>query len=90
MHPLYIVAYDIREPKRLAKVRKVAYAYAFGGQKSALESYLSKKLLDELVIKLRPLIKDEDRINIIKVAAKDNIMLGIAKQLPFDKGTILL
>ena len=87
---LYIVAYDIADPKRLARVRKVAYSYAFGGQKSAVESYLDPKSLQKLLKELHPLIDhDTDRINVIRVSPKA-ILLGKATRLSFDKGAILL
>jgi len=87
---LYIVAYDICEPKRLARVRKVAYGYAFGGQKSALECYLDRKTLREIIHKLENEMNlQTDKLNIIQVDQKA-ILLGKAKQLPFDKGTIIL
>jgi CRISPR-associated protein Cas2 len=38
---LYLVAYDIREPHRLARALKVVRAYATGGQKSVHECWLS-------------------------------------------------
>ena len=40
----YLVCYDIADKKRLAKVRKVAYSYALGGQKSAVEAPLDVKV----------------------------------------------
>ena len=87
---LHLICYDIADPKRLAKVRKVAYGYAFGGQKSAVESYLTSKKLKKLLQEFLPLIDPEvDRINIIKVHKKA-ILLGKAKQLDFDKGTIVI
>ena len=83
---LYIVAYDIADPKRLAKVRKVAYSFAFGGQKSAVESYLDRRGLVQLQRRLFALIDPEyDKINILQVK-EDAILLGRAKRLPFDKG----
>ena len=87
---LYIVCYDITDQKRLARVRKVAYGYAFGGQKSAVESYLTPPQLKALVKKLSTLIDPQtDRVNIIQVH-KRAILLGKARQLDFDKGTIIL
>jgi len=71
----YIVAYDILDKKRLPKVKKVAYSYALGGQKSALEAPLDVKLMKSLVKELEALIEDSDKVNIISVA-KDPILLG--------------
>jgi len=38
---LYLVAYDICDPRRLARVLKIVRAYATGGQKSVHECWLS-------------------------------------------------
>lgn len=38
---LYLVAYDIRHPRRLRKVLRIVKAYATGGQKSVHECFLS-------------------------------------------------
>ncbi len=87
---LHLICYDIADQKRLAKVRKVAYGYAFGGQKSAVESYLTHKQIKKIIKELSSLIDHEvDRVNIIKVHKKA-ILLGKAKQLEFDKGTIVV
>jgi len=86
----YIICYDIADKKRLYRVRKIAYSFAFGGQKSAVETYLSYKGLDTLARKLFLKIDPNfDKVNIVEVE-KDTILLGKAKQLSFDKGTIIL
>jgi CRISPR-associated protein Cas2 len=38
---LYLIAYDIRHPRRLRKVLRVVKAYTTGGQKSVHECFLS-------------------------------------------------
>ncbi len=38
---LYLVAYDIRHPKRLRMALRVVRSYALGGQKSVFECWLS-------------------------------------------------
>lgn len=87
---LYLLCYDIADPKRLGRVRKVAYSFAFGGQKSAVECYLDEKMLHALQRKLFAQIDPQkDKINIFKIK-KDAILLGKAKQLPFDKGAIII
>ena len=85
----YIVAYDILDKKRLPKVKKVAYSYALGGQKSALEAPLDVKLMKSLVKELEALIEDSDKVNIISVA-KDPILLGKAKNVIFEKNGIII
>ncbi len=87
---LYIVAYDIVCVKRLAQVRKIAYSFAFGGQKSVVESYLDEAGVVGLERRLFGVIRLEyDKINIVPVH-KRAILLGRAKRLSFDKGVIVL
>ena len=86
----YIICYDVSNNSRRAKVAQIAYSYAFGGQKSAIESYLTKNEMQEILKKLKSQINHkQDRINIIEVEQK-TILLGVAKQLSFDKGVIVL
>ncbi len=83
------MAYDITSDKRLAKVRKLIYSYALGGQKSALEVPLDKKSLKELVEKLKPLIHNNDKVNIIQVE-EDALLFGRADMIEYDKGVIIV
>ena len=46
--PLYIVAYDIRDPGRLRRVHHVVKGYSTGGQKSVHECFLSEGELSAL------------------------------------------
>lgn len=39
---LYVVAYDVRHPKRLAAALRVVKGFASGGQKSAYECWLTE------------------------------------------------
>ena len=85
----YLICYDIFDKKRLYKVRKIVYAYALGGQKSALEAPLSKKELKELIAKLLKVIKPEDKINIIPFN-NEPLCFGKADFIKFNKGLILI
>jgi CRISPR-associated endonuclease Cas2 len=85
----YLVCYDIADKKRLAKVRKVAYAYALGGQKSAVEAPLDEKLLKELVGKLQKLIKENDKINIIPFEGEP-LCFGKADFIQYEQGVIIV
>ena len=86
----YLLAYDITHPKRLRKIRQIAYAYAIGGQKSSLELPLTKKQLSTLIFKLEKVInKKYDKINIIEIE-EDAILLGRAQKLEFSDGVIIL
>jgi len=84
----YIIAYDIFNIKRLSKVKKVAYTYAMGGQKSAIEAPLDANLMKTLVKELKSIIKDKDRVNIIKVSQP--ILLGKALHIEFKKNGIVI
>ena len=85
----YLICYDIFDKKRLYKVRKIAYSYALGGQKSAVEAPLSKKELKELISKLLDIIKEEDKINIIPFSGEP-LCFGKAEFVKFDKGLIVI
>jgi len=85
----YLICYDIADKKRLNKVRKVAYSYALGGQKSAVEAPLDKRALKELVSKLNRLIRDNDKINIILFEGEP-LCFGKANFIDFDKGVIII
>lgn len=85
----YIVAYDVFNVKRLAKVRKIVYGYALGGQKSALEVPLSKKEIKKLHKALKPFLEESDRLNVIRVKGKP-ILLGKAKHLAFEESGVIV
>lgn len=85
----YIIAYDIPDKKRLVKVRKIAYSYALGGQKSAVEAPLDEKLMKSLVRELENIMEDDDKINIIRVT-KNPILLGKAKNLSFENNGVII
>ncbi len=85
----YIIAYDIPDKKRLPKVKKIAYSYALGGQKSAVEAPLDKKLMGSLVQELTSIIKQSDKINIIHVMKKP-ILLGKASNIVFENNGVII
>jgi len=85
----YLIAYDIADKKRLTRVRKTLYAYALGGQKSALEAPLDEKTLKELVKRVTKLIRDNDKINIIEFDGEP-LCFGKADFIDFDRGVIII
>lgn len=85
----YIIAYDISDKKRLPKIKKIAYSYALGGQKSAVEAPLDINLMKSLVKDLEALMEDDDKVNIIRVA-KNPILLGKAKNIVVEKNGIII
>jgi CRISPR-associated endonuclease Cas2 len=89
MSKSYLICYDVFDTKRLKKVKKVAYSYAFGGQKSALEAPLDSVLMMELIKELEKILKDEDKVNIIRVSKP--ILLGKATRIEYiDNGVVIV
>ncbi len=84
----YIIAYDIFNPKRLPKVRKVVYGYTLEGQKSALEAPLNRNLMKSLVAELLEIVQEEDKINIVKVS--NPILLGRAKTVEYKNSGVII
>ena len=84
----FIIAYDIFDTKRLSKVKKIAYSYALGGQKSALEAPLDKTLMNSLLKELEGVLENKDKVNIIKVSKP--IVLGKGSTLEHKNGVIIL
>lgn len=85
----YIIAYDIPDKKRLPKVKKIAYSYALGGQKSAVEAPLNGNLMKSLVQELSNIIEDDDKVNIIRVN-QSPILLGKAKSITLNNNGIII
>lgn len=56
---LYVVAYDIRDPARLARVLAVIKGYATGGQKSVYECWLDETALAALLAELEAVMDPE-------------------------------
>lgn len=83
---LYLVAYDIRNPKRLARVLKHVVAYASGGQKSVKECHLTEAERVELVAGLAALMKlDIDRAHVIRLRTNCSVWtlgVGVPPQDP--------
>lgn len=85
----FIIAYDIFNKKRLYKVKKIAYSYSLGGQKSALEMPFDKLILKDFISEIKTIIKDEDKLNIIKTF--DNpILLGRASQISTENNGVII
>ena len=86
---MFLIGYDVIDNKRRRKIREIAYSYAFGGQKSAVEAILNKKEVFELASKLSAKMNlSEDRVHIVKV--KKFLYLGKAKEITFKNGDIII
>lgn len=57
---LYLAAYDVCDPRRLATALKLVRAYASGGQKSAHEIHLTDAERQRLLCDMRQLLDDEE------------------------------
>ena len=79
---LYLIAYDISNPKRLNRVRHFLKGYSTGGQKSVYECFLTDWELERVSGNLEDLIKkSEDRIHIFTMDGRSTThTLGIAVQ----------
>lgn len=68
---LYLVAYDIADPKRLARVHRHMLGWKVGGQKSFYECWLTKAERLSLLHQLEQLIDThEDRIHVFQLDAR--------------------
>ncbi len=90
MKTQFLIAYDIFDGKRLTKVKRVAYSFSLGGQRSALEAPLSQSFMQLLILQLLNVTKKEDKLNIIKFL-DEPILLGKAKHVAYEnKGIIII
>lgn len=86
----YIVSYDIISAKRRSKVAKVVYGYALGGQKSVLEVPVSLDEAHALAQELDGLIDPKaDKVNIVPIR-QAAVLLGVATQLLYEEGIVVL
>lgn len=83
---LYLVCYDICEPKRLRRVHRYLMGYKVGGQKSFFECWLTAAELREVRYTLAELLDlNEDRAHIFQLDPRmRRDMLGRATQPPTD------
>ena len=78
--PLYLAAYDVADPRRLRKVRRVTTRFATGGQKSVFECFLTAAERRELIGEACSLVdEEEDRFALLRVEERTRpLLLGIA------------
>ncbi|HQQ68701.1 MAG TPA: CRISPR-associated endonuclease Cas2 [Alicycliphilus sp.] len=63
---LYLVAYDVCNPKRLAKVGRYFHSYRVAGQKSVPEIWVTPAELARIQTDMDHMLqKDEDRLQLI-------------------------
>jgi len=77
---LYVIAYDVRSPKRLAATLRVVRGFSSGGQKSAYECWLSDAEQVELGLLLARVIdRRVDSIAFLPLETRQPVTaLGVA------------
>lgn len=83
---LYLVAYDVCEPRRLQKVCRYLSGYKVAGQKSVFELWLTPAELWRICCELETLIEaEEDRVHLFALDPRMKPRLfGLASH--FDSG----
>ena len=82
---LFLIAYDISNARRLARVHYFLKGYSTGGQKSVYECFLTTGELNSVQQGIRELIEEaDDRIHIFTMDARSRThTMGVAIQ-PHD------
>ena len=82
---LYLVAYDVMDPKRLRRVRKYLIGYKVGGQKSVFEMWITPTELVRIQRDLTNIMDTEnDRLNIFALDARMEVTI-FGKAQSFDQ-----
>lgn len=85
MRALYLVAYDIADPRRLRRTLQAVKGSAAGGQRSVFECFLGPGERTQLQDELRTILDaGEDSVMLLKLERNaERIMLGVAVE-PVD------
>lgn len=77
---LYLVCYDIADPRRLARVRRFLTDYKTGGQKSFFECWLTATERAQLQARLADLIEPlHDKVHLFQLDPRQAVdCLGLA------------
>ena len=81
---LYLAAYDIRAPSRLAAALKLVRSYATGGQKSVHEIYLSASEKSALLRDMQTLLQEIDRFLLLRLDPRAKVHTRGNGQAPAD------
>jgi CRISPR-associated protein Cas2 len=76
----WIFLYDIKDPKRLSRVAKLAESFGNRIQKSVFEFYADYLLIDSIEKRIKMLITEEDSIAFVPICQTDwekTVRLGI-------------
>ncbi len=64
---LYLIAYDICNPRRLYRVCRYLTGYKVGGQKSVFEIWVTSAELRDICAHLNELMDEADRLHILRL-----------------------
>ncbi len=78
--PLYLLAYDIKNSKRLQQALKIIKTWATGGQKSVFECYLTDADKQALLTAMKKILNtEEDRFFILRLDTRIRVhVMGMA------------
>lgn len=83
---VYLIAYDIRDPKRLMRIHHYLIGYKVGGQKSVFECWLTPAELATVQADLLELMDDScDRIHFLQLDPRQT-MQGYGRASNFVPG----
>lgn len=89
----WLIAYDIRDGKRLNRVAKTVSSYGWRMQKSIFEVHADRLTILQMQGRLKHIIKDEDSILIIPVCEDDRSKrktYGLKGENPMDGDYIVV
>jgi CRISPR-associated protein Cas2 len=76
---LFVVAYDVRDPKRLRRALEVLKGWSTGGQKSVFECFLTPAECGQVAAEMRQVLEGEDRYLMVRLDPRPQVLtLGIA------------
>ena len=82
---LYLAAYDVPSPRRLAAALKILRAYATGGQKSVHEIYLTVAERSALIEDMSALLDlDTDRFLLLRLDPRSQVLTKGQGTAPSD------
>ena len=89
---MYLVCYDICNPKRLRRVYRFLLGYRVGGQRSIFECWLTLPELKEVTHTLSELMeKSEDRVHIFQLDPRMTVnFYGTANSKPLGSPFMIL
>jgi len=81
---LYLAAYDVREPTRLANALQLVREYATGGQKSVHEIFLTPAERHTLLANMSHLLNQVDRFLLLRLDPRADVQTLGNADMPED------